>query len=117
MIRRVDQTLFGHRATDILIDRVIFFSTVSISGPDVDLRSRSRFLLVPLWPVPFFDPFIQHLARRSELFFIATPSFGPLIVDLLLCFQEARRLLDAGVSSRIQNCWLELKTQSVQNSP
>ena len=83
----------------------------------MDLGSRARFLFAPLWPVPFFDPFIQHLARRSELLFIATPSFGPLVVDLLLGFQEARRLLDAGVSSRIQNCWLELKAQSVQNSP
>ena len=104
----------GNRQLDRWNDSVFYGR---ISGPDRGPGSRAKLFCAPLRPVPLFDPFIQHLARCSELLFIATPSLGPLVVDLLLCFQEAWRLLDAGVSSRIQNCWLELKTQSVQDSP
>lgn len=72
---------------------------------------------VPRRPSGFLNPLIQDLAWASKVRLVSAPSFRPIRVHHLLCFKEAGRLLNAGVTRGVQDFWFEVEPQPFKNGP
>ena len=64
-----------------------------------------------------FESTHQDLAWASKVRLVSAPSFRPIRVHHLLCFKEAGRLLNAGVTRGVQDFWFEVEPQPFKNDP